>query len=32
MAQAMILAFDQIASHDEESWEAALAGAKMPCI
>jgi hypothetical protein len=30
MAQAMILAFDQVASHDEEGWEMALAGAKMP--
>jgi hypothetical protein len=28
--QALILAFDQIAGHDEESWQMALAGAK-PC-
>jgi hypothetical protein len=30
--QAMILAFDQICSSDEKSWQTALAGAKMPPI
>jgi hypothetical protein len=27
--QALILAFDQVASHDESEWESSLAGAKM---
>jgi hypothetical protein len=28
--QALILAFDQVASHDEAEWESQLAGARMP--
>jgi hypothetical protein len=27
--QALILAYDQIVTHDEQEWEAAMAGAKM---
>jgi hypothetical protein len=29
-AQALIVAFDQVRSHDEAEWEAQLAGARMP--